>query len=639
MRIALRWAAGLIALILLLATVFLLVFDWNMLRNALAERLSEELGREFAVDGDLEVRPGPEPRIKARDVRVANAGWAAEPNMVEIESLQMQLDLRSLARGRLVFSGLQIRGAAVHLEIDADGRTSWDLGRETDEPPWIPLIESLVIEESRLTFHDRRHDVELDATIASAEGTSPEWGARPVTIDGKGRLQHEAFELVIRGASLLDLRAPDEPYPVEVEVRIGATEATLNGSVEKPFQPDYMRMALRIKGPNAFLLAPVLQLPLPSTRPYELSGDLVREKHVWRFDDFSGVVGDSDIAGSLSLDVGRERPLLTAELVSEHLEFVDLGPLIGLYPRDRVPAEPGEEPPDRLLPDAPLQREQLQRADARVNFRGEVVIAPQLPLQEVALDLDLEDGVLKLAPLHFGFVGGTLDLFASIYSTAEPARSDLDLRLSALELQDIFDDVGLEGAVEGVLQGRAIFETRGDTIRSAMGTATGEAALVMERGRIDGSTLALLDAGFLEALAVRGENGEPQSMVIRCFVTGLEIEDGIMTTSTMVLDTERTLIAGEGAVDLREETLTLRIEGQPKDPGIAHSRVPVEISGHVTSLSLEIDPSGVVVRGGLALGLGVLVGPLAAILPFIDPGMAEDSDCLQLIEEAEVLLH
>jgi AsmA family protein len=639
MRTALGWAAGLIALIALLATAFLLVFDWNMLRNVLAERLSEELGREFAVDGNLEGSLGLQPRIKARDVRVANAGWAAEPNMVEIESLQMQLDLRSLARGRFVVSGLQIRGAAVHLEIDAEGRSSWDLGREPDEPPWIPLIESLVIEESRLTYHDRRHEVELDAIIASAEGTSPKRGAGPVTIAGEGRFQHEEFTLAMRGASLRDLRARDEPYPVEVEVRVGATEATLNGSVAKPFRLTDMKMALSVKGPNAYLLAPVLQLPLPSTRPYELAGDLEREADVWRFENFSGVVGDSDLAGSLSLDVGQKRPLIIADLVSEHLEFVDLGPLIGLHPGDGVPAEPDEERPRRLLPDAPLQREQIQKVDARVTFRGQLVVAPQLPLRDVELSLDLEDGVMKLAPLRFGFAGGTLDLFASIYATVDPAHSDVDLRLSAIQLQDIFDELGLEAAADGVLQGRALFSTRGDTVRSAMGTAAGEAAVVMERGRIDGTVLTLLDAGFLEALALRGENGEPQPMVIRCFVAGLEIEDGIMTASTMVLDTERTLIAGEGAVDLGEETLTLRIEGQPKDPGIAHSRVPVEVSGQLTSLSLEIDPSGVMVRGGLALGLGVLIGPLAAIVPFIGLGLAEDSDCLHLIEEAQQLLH
>jgi AsmA family protein len=116
-----------------------------------------------------------------------------------------------------------------------------------------------------------------EATITSAEGTSPKRGAGPVTIAGTGRFQHEEFTLAMRGASLRDLRARDEPYPVEVEVRVGATEATLNGSVAKPFRPTDMKMVLSVKGPNAYLLAPVLQLPLPSTRPYELAGDLVRE--------------------------------------------------------------------------------------------------------------------------------------------------------------------------------------------------------------------------------------------------------------------------------------------------------------------------------------------------------------------------
>jgi len=633
MRSALRWAAGITVLIVLLAVAFVVFFDWSMLRSALAERLTDELGREFVIDGRMDGRLGLQPRIEARDIRLANADWGTRPNMVEIESLQIRVDLRSLARGSLVFPSLQVRGAAVYLETDADGRSNWDLNRDRDEPPWIPLIERLVIEDSRLNIVDHRHEVEFDTIIAAAEATSPERGEQPVKADASGRFQGEAFDVAMRGASLVDLRAQDEPYPLEVEVQMGSTELVLTGSVERPFRPTDVVMALSIKGPNLYLLAPVLQLPFPSTRPYELSGDFLRTGDLWRFDDFSGTVGDSDLAGSVSLDVGREQPLMVADLVSEHLELVDLGPLIGLNPGEPTSGETNEEPPARLLPDAPLQREQIQKVDARVTFRGERVIAPQLPFRDVELDLDLEDGVLKLTPLRFGLAGGTGDLFASIYSTVEPAHSDLDLRLSGIQLQAFFDEVGLEGAAEGVIEGRAVFATRGDTIRSAMGSAEGEAALVMERGKIDGSALALLDAGFLEALAVIIGNGEPETMQIRCFVAGLDIHEGVTSTSAMILDTERTLISGEGEADLRAETLSLRLEGQPKDPGIAHSRVPVEISGHVTALALEIDPSGIVVRGGLALGLGALFAPLAGILPFIDPGLAEDSDCLQLIDE------
>lgn len=58
-----------------------------------------------------------------------------------------------------------------------------------------------------------------------------------------------------------------------------------------------LRLNLHITGPNAALLAPILNVPLPRTRPYTLSGDLVHEGAVWRFDAFSGVVGGSDLTG------------------------------------------------------------------------------------------------------------------------------------------------------------------------------------------------------------------------------------------------------------------------------------------------------------------------------------------------------
>ena len=79
----------------------------------------------------------------------------------------------------------------------------------------------------------------------------------------------------------------------------------------------------------------------------------------------------------------------------------------------------------------------------------------------------------------------------------------------------------------------------------------------------------------------------------------------------------------------------LRIQGKPKKPGIGHTRLAVTISGPLTSPSVDVDPSEILVRGALALGAGLLLGPAAAILPFIDLGMAEDSDCLKWVVEAE----
>jgi uncharacterized protein involved in outer membrane biogenesis len=397
-----------------------------------------------------------------------------------------------------------------------------------------------------------------------------------------------------------------------------------------------LRLNLNITGPNAALLAPILHVPLPRTRPYALSGDLVREGAVWRFDAFSGVVGGSDLTGSISVDVAGERPLMVADLVSERIEFVDLAPAIGLDPEALLADGSDEDFSRHILSDARLQRVQIQKTDARMTFRGKNFVSPRTQaLKDVAIDLQLNDGVLRFTPLRFGFTGGALTLFASIYSKVEPAHSDIDIRLSNMRLQNLLDLLQLDGSAEGTLKGRVRFSAQGDTLRSAMATARGDASLVMERGLVSGSTIAALDAGFLEALALVLGDGEPDPMTIHCLVAGFDIKDGRRTANTAGLDSEKTLIRGEGAIDLGAETLKLRIQGRPKHPGIGHTRLTVTLSGPLRSPSVAVDPSEIFVRGALALGAGALLAPAAAILPFIDLGMSEDSNCLKWITAAE----
>lgn len=639
---AVKWIATTIAAVAALVVIFLIVlfivFDWNMLRGPLSSWISRETGREFAIEGDLHGEFAWTPWIRAEGVRLANAEWASEDNMVEIGTLALRIDLRALLRGEVVIPALRLDRARLNLEIDEEGRQNWELGDEpAEDVSDLPVIERLVIEDSQLVLRDRGRGIEYDATVNTLAGISPEEGVLPVNLEGAGNIENEPFSLVVRAAPLQDLvREEDEPYPIEIHIDTADTEASLIGRLTQPEGLAGIDAALQIEGPNAARLAPLLGIPLPSTPPYAVSGRLIREGDHWRFEDFDGVVGDSDLAGSLAVDAERERPFMTADLISRNLDFADLGALVGLDP-ELLEADQGESEgaPERMLPDASLQLEQVRGTDASVTFRGERVVAPGLPLTGVSLTLELQEGVLQLAPLAFGVAGGQLSLYTSIYSTQEPVRADYDIRLSDAHLQRILAGAGLEGAGEGVLQGRARFSTFGDTLRTAMAVAEGDAAIVMDRARIEGSALALIDVSFLEALAVVLTDGEPEAMDIRCFIAAFDIQEGVMRADPMVLDTEDSLIIGEGQVDLREEVLDLRISGEPKDFTIAAARFPVEITGPLAAPEVAVDATEIAIRGGLAAALGVLLTPLAAVIPLIDPGLAEDSVCWELIAEAE----
>ena len=68
-----------ILLALLVATIVLVaLFDWNWLRRPLERYLAHESGREVRI-GDLHVALGLnlQPTVRARDVYIENAPWAA----------------------------------------------------------------------------------------------------------------------------------------------------------------------------------------------------------------------------------------------------------------------------------------------------------------------------------------------------------------------------------------------------------------------------------------------------------------------------------------------------------------------------------------------------------------------------------
>src|SRR5690625_1269894 len=639
MRRALTWIVAALALLAAGIVGAIILFDWNMLRGPIETRVAAATGRDFAIEGDLRGEFSWHPWMRARDLRLANAEWAAAENLLEVEELALRIDARQLLRGRLVITDARIVGADIRLQVDEEGRTNWDLGdgagEEADRSD-VPLLENLVVEDSQLFLDDASRDIQLEAQVAQAQVVSPDEGSLPVSLEGEGRIQGRSFTLNASGGSLALLRQEEEPYPLEVELSIGQTEARIEGTVTAPLQLAGLDGDLWIRGPTPDELAPILNIPLPSTPPYEVAGRLRRDAEAWYFEGFEGVVGDSDIAGDLRVEVERERPLVVAELLSRRLDFADLGTLIGLPPDpEQVTEEADEAGQVRLLPDAPLQIEQVRSTDAQVVFRGEQVIAPGIPLDNVELELEIEDGVLMLQPVLFDFAGGQLALFLSLYATVDPVEADYDLRLSGIQLQSIFSRAGLEGEAEGVLEGRLRFSTLGNTVRRAFATAEGNAAIIMNGGLISGSILQLLDAGFLEAIAVVITDGVPSDMNIRCFIGAFEMADGQMITNPVLLDTEDSAIAVEGIIDLGEEALALEIAGEAKDPGFATTRVGVTVGGTFASPIVGIDPTELAVRGGLAAALGALVAPLAAALPFLELGLAEDAPCGQLIGAAE----
>ncbi len=645
-----RWGIGGALLILAAIVAFFVWFDWNMLRGPVGRFASAQLKREVRIDGDLRVHPWSfSPKAEAYGLFLGQPDWAPKTgpqagHMARVDRVAVQIKLLPLLKGDVILPLVAVDRPDVRLLREASGRANWTFGdpnKKRTKPLKLPAIQHFVINEGALRVEDRQRDVLFTGTVSSNEHASGDGKGRFV-LEGKGTYNRQPFLARVTGGPLLNI-SPNRPYPFDAQVSAGTTRVSAEGSITKPFDLGRFESDLTIAGTDLNRLYGLTGLTLPNTPPYRISGHLVRKGGRFDFEKFSGRIGDSDVNGDLFVLVDRERPYLEADLRSKRLDFDDLGSLVGAAPatgRGETASagqkvEAGQrEATGRILPDATLQTDRVRAMDAKVTYRALAVNAPNLPLQKVRLDLTLDKGVLNMDPIAFTFSRG--DLAGKVRLDARPnvPVTDLDLRLTNAKLEDFIPlKTAGKPAIEGGIVARAKLRGVGNSVHRAAASSNGTVTLVAPKGQVR--------QAFAELLGVNASKGllmllskDPKETSLRCAVASFDVKDGVMRADKIIADTGVVVAKGEGTINLKTERLDLRIEGDSKKPRLVRLFIPIEIKGPLGRPDIDLQPGGAIAQGGVAAALGSLLSPLAAILPFVTPGLEKDADCAGLVAEA-----
>ena len=177
----------------------------------------------------------------------------------------------------------------------------------------------------------------------------------------------------------------------------------------------------------------------------------------------------------------------------------------------------------------------------------------------------------------------------------------------------------------GVFGGRAVLETTGNSMATMMANGNGSLQLTMAGGG-DLSALLVDLSGLQFGNALLSALGIPRSRQDRVLRGGFRLQQGELQTRALLLDTTSDIISGSGTINLRTETLDYQIRTEAKHFTIGSLPAPISITGSFKNPGAMPDIRKLAVRGGAAVGLGVLFPP-AAILPTIQFGVGEDHRC------------
>lgn len=634
------WVALSVAVI-----VFLIVFDWNWARGPIGRIASAQLQRTVSIDGDLDVHPWSfKPRAEAAKIRIGQPDWAGDGQMVTVERLAVQIELLPLFRGKVVLPLLQIDSPNVDLLRELSGRANWTFGdpNKKKTPLKLPAIRQFLINNGQIRYEDRVRRMVFTGAVSSNEQSGGGDGEGRFQLKGDGTLNGAAFLALITGGPLLNI-SPDRPYPIGADIRAGSTRITANGQIDRPFDLGRFSANLMVSGSDLNNLYYLTGLSLPNTPPYRITGALSRDNLVYEFNKFNGTVGDSDVSGDLSVLTGGERPLLKAAIVSKRLDFDDLGSLVGAAPAagrgETVNAGQKVEAAQRaagglLLPNATLQVERIRAMDAEVTYRAQAVNAPGLPLRKVSLDLDLKNGVLDLNPISFGFSRGDLTGQIKLDARGEVPRTDADLRLTNGRLEE-FIPIKSDGqpAIEGAIAARVKLTGYGNSVHKAAASSDGAVTIVIPRGEIRQAFAELLGINASKGLILLLSDSNKQTS-LRCGLADFKVSKGVLTAQQVVFDTGVVLAKGSGTIDLETERMDLRIDGDSKKTRLVRLFAPITLKGPLTAPKVGVELGSVAAQGGIAVLLTGLLGPLGTLLPFVDPGLEKNADCVSLMQEA-----
>ncbi len=574
-RIGVVVAALVVLLPLLAVAAFVALFDPGTLKARAADAVRRSTGRELTIAGPVGLTWSLIPTITLDDVSLANPPGMSRPAMAHAARVEVRFALLPLLSRHVEVRGITVAEPDVLLERDAAGQPNWAFGPKAPgpsaptmasvaEPRMRVSVDAVRVRDGRVAWRSGAGVYTLAVPGFTAGVPGP---AEPVAV--AGRLVASGFELAVKGTGgpLGAIGAGGWPLPLALRGTLEGNE--VQGSANGTLGPDGVALQ-------------ALHLVMPQG---DVSGDVVLG---WgpRLS-----VRGTLMSQRLDLDALVARAAATSPIVPPHPAPV--GPA---SPQTSVPPSPA-----RLLSDAPLPFDVLRRGDADLQFALNDAVWHGADYRTVNGRLLVQDGRLRLEPLQAQAPGGAIQGLVMADAAGPTPTVAAELRAAGMDAGPLLAAFGAPDVTAGRVDADVQLKGIGASMRTIVASLDGRAGLAMVDGELDNRWLAGLFGDALRGMPfeLKGRSA------VRCLAVRFDMAGGTATARALLLDASRLHVAGEGSMNLVDETLDLRLQTLVRLGGTAIA-VPVHLAGPWRSPRPQVAVGG---GGQGALVIGAASGP------------------------------
>ena len=318
-------AAAATLAVLIVAYGVALVVDLGRLKPSIIEAAREVTGRDLAIRGRLHLAPSFKPALTLEDVALSNAEWGSQPNMFEARRVTVAVKFFALLSGKIELHRVEVDGAQVFLETDAEGEPNWLLEPEggaaaetSPEEQAEAAPNTVKLSDVTVTFHDGERDetFTLDVHEAISRGGR---GNDPLRVEAQAAFRGETVSLDAELPPIADLIAN---RPASFRIEISAADAALSaeGSIQDPRAFAGLDIALRAEGPDASRLSDLAGAAIPIHESFSFAARLSEEGGIYALSQFDARAGEKSVSGNARLDTAASPAVAELEIGSLTLD-------------------------------------------------------------------------------------------------------------------------------------------------------------------------------------------------------------------------------------------------------------------------------------------------------------------------------
>lgn len=563
--------------------IFLKKFDLNSYKTTIEQMAYEQTGRKLTIDGNAHLGISLIPTLVLDDISFANAAWSTQPQMLQLESLQIQIAVMPLLQKEIVIKGINLISPKIYLEKSKTGMVNWDFSKAekvsanrqtlgfaqleaSTAAPDTPLsnsplpdfiknisVKQINIQNGFVSYFD------------AASGQTQEIGLNEVSLNMDSldspinavlnvSYQNQPINATLALGSFNDFFAADTPFAVDVT----AQAYNINAAIKGFMQNITADLSYDL---NANIYSPAGNFNLPETTlETALKGNLSRITA----DIKTLNVVNNMITGTITADISSKLPAVTANLTSP---FFDLRSIQSSEPLAAGIGIIGTAQASQLVPNTAVPYDLLQKANADLNLNiKRLIVSDAVTADNVKLIAGLKNGILNIKPLELDFGSGSIDLNAVV--NANTQSISLTLNSKDVLLQDLHKEfIVSPDSTFGVISGgkttlNVNLSSQGKTTDQLTQNLKGQSVILVSESEMQTGSLQFLTGNFISQLLsiLNIDTSQSSKIKLQCAVIRTDFDKGkAVFPNGIAVQSDKLVMSGNGNVNLINDKIDFSI--------------------------------------------------------------------------------